>query len=343
MKLTLCAVQVVLKRYVEGRRLTKDRLRLCLYETEEFAAWLVAKHGISDFREVARAHIKEYVDHLCRQVSAASGRVYRKKTIKNKLGCLKALFRALSREELILLNPCEGVEFQAKGGEEKRGVLSEEEIALLLDGAEKDNPAGLRDRALFELMYSSGLRSGEAAKLLIGDVDFERRLVLVREGKFGKDRVVPMTEAAAAILCKYLDGRSGKDEPVFPGARAQMNPLTVWKRFRRLLSKAELLKPRLSPHSIRHSTATHLLEHGADVRYVQELLGHKSIQTTVGYTHMLPESLKRIYKSHHPRENAQYREVDGEYLASIERLVKHLEKTRKRRKGAQRKNQLYEK
>lgn len=335
MRLNLCAVEMVLTRRLEGRGFRKDHLRLSLHETEEFAAWLKGKHGISDFRDVGRRHVKEYVEYLCQRVSGATGRVYRKKTVRNKLSCLKALFRALAREELILVNPCEGVEFQDKGEEEKRGVLSEEEMARLLDGAEKDSPAGLRDRALFELMYSSGLRAGEAAKLLIGDLDFERRFVLVREGKFGKDRVVPMTGAAAAILYKYLEGRRDKEEPVFPGARAQMNPTTVWKRFRRLLKKAGLLKPRLSAHSIRHSTATHLLEHGADVRYVQELLGHKSIQTTVRYTHMLPESLKRVYKTYHPRENALHGETDGEYLAGIERLVKHVEEMRRRRKGAQ--------
>jgi site-specific recombinase XerD len=334
MKLNLCAVELVLTRRLEGRGFRKDHLLLSLHEVEEFAVWLEGRHGIFDFREVTRRHVKEYVDHLSRRLSNATGRRYRKHTVVNKLACLKALFRALSREELILVNPCAGIDFRITGEEEKRGILSEEEMTRLLDGAAEDNPAGPRDRALFELMYSSGLRAGEAAKLLIGDVDFERRFVLVREGKFGKDRVVPMTEAAAAILFKYLDGRSDKEEPIFSGARAQMSPITVWKRFRRLLNKAGLIKPRLSPHSIRHSTATHLLEHGADVRYVQELLGHKSIQTTVRYTHMLPESLKRIYKMHHPRENALHGETDGEYYSSIERLVKHVEEMRKKRRRA---------
>jgi site-specific recombinase XerD len=342
MKLNLGAVEVVLARRLEGRGFRKDHLRLSLHEAEELAAWLAQKHGITDFREVVREHVKEYVDYLCRRVSSATGRPYRKHTVANKLSCLKALFGALSREELILVNPCEGIDFRVKGEEEKRGILSEAEIAVLLDGAEEDNPAGLRDRALFEIMYSSGLRSGEAAKLLIGDVDFERRFVLIKEGKFGKDRVVPMTEAAAAILLKYLDGRSNKDEPVFPGERGHMAVCLVRRRLLRLLEKAGITRPRISPHSIRHSTATHLLEHGADVRYVQELLGHKCIQTTVRYTHMLPESLKRIYKTFHPRENAQHCEADGEYVLSIERLVKHLEKMRKRRKGAQGKKQLYE-
>jgi site-specific recombinase XerD len=338
MKLNLCAVLVVYKKEMASAGLGAKEVCRRLADTEEFAEWLKERYGIADFREVERRRVKEYLAHLEAKVKPKTGDHLRRETVKSKLTALRMLFRSLAREELILSNPCEEVEYKVRRDDGRRVVLSEEEMARLLDMAGDDNPAGLRDRAMFELMYSSGLRCAEVVKLAVTDVDFERRFVMIRNAKFGRDRVVPMTEAAAAILAKYLEtaGRL-REEPVFPGgAGGRMSPLTVWKRFRRLLKKAGLVKPLLSPHSIRHSTATHLLEHGAGVRQVQELLGHSCIQTTVGYTHMLTESLKRIYKTHHPGENACFREVDDEYRRSVERLigaVADMKRRHRRRKG----------
>jgi len=151
---------------------------------------------------------------------------------------------------------------------------------------------------------------------------------LIRNSKFGKDRVVPITETAEKFLKRYLAGRSSKSEYVFLSANGRITGSTVGHRFRDLLARHNMKRKNISAHSVRHSTATHLLEHGADVRYVQELLGHESIETTVRYTHTLHESLKRVYRIFHPRENEYFKEVDAEYVKKVEELLSYIKKAR---------------
>lgn len=165
-----------------------------------------------------------------------------------------------------------------------------EEILEIVDG---DTPLALRNRALLELMYSAGLRSAEAVALDLADVDFDREVVHVR-GKGGKERVVPLGEEAALQLARYLrTGRpslaAGANDAIFLSARGRrLDTSTV----RRLLRH---------PHRLRHAFATHLLEGGADLRVIQELLGHASLSTTQIYSHVDARRLRRVYDRSHPR------------------------------------------
>ncbi|HEU5490730.1 MAG TPA: tyrosine-type recombinase/integrase [Gaiellaceae bacterium] len=165
-----------------------------------------------------------------------------------------------------------------------------EEILEVVDG---DTPLALRNRALLELLYSAGLRSAEAVLLDLGDVDFDREVVHVR-GKGGKERVVPLGEEAAAHLARYLQlGRpalaAGANDAIFLSVRGRrLDTSTV----RRLLRH---------PHRLRHAFATHLLEGGADLRVIQELLGHASLSTTQIYSHVDARRLRRVYDKSHPR------------------------------------------
>ena len=165
-----------------------------------------------------------------------------------------------------------------------------EEILEVVDG---DTPLALRNRALLELLYSAGLRSAEAVALDLGDVDFDREVVHVR-GKGGKERVVPLGEEAAAHLARYLQlGRpalaAGANDAIFLSVRGRrLDTSTV----RRLLRH---------PHRLRHAFATHLLEGGADLRVIQELLGHASLSTTQVYSHVDARRLRRVYDRSHPR------------------------------------------
>jgi len=167
------------------------------------------------------------------------------------------------------------------------------EIDAILEVVEGDAPLALRNRALLELLYSAGLRSAEAVSLDLGDVDFERELVHVR-GKGGKERVVPLGEEAAAQLARYLQlGRpelaAGANDAIFLSVRGRrLDTSTV----RRLLRH---------PHRLRHAFATHLLEGGADLRVIQELLGHASLSTTQIYSHVDARRLRRVYDRSHPR------------------------------------------
>jgi len=168
------------------------------------------------------------------------------------------------------------------------------EIEALLAALEGDGPLALRNRALVELVYSAGLRSAEAVGLDLGDVDFEQELVHVRHGKGGKDRVIPLGEEAQHWLARYLrDARpelaAGANDALFLSARG------------RRLDTSTLRRVTPHPHRLRHAFATHLLEGGADLRTIQELLGHSSLSTTQVYSHVDPRHLRRAYDSAHPR------------------------------------------
>jgi site-specific recombinase XerD len=168
------------------------------------------------------------------------------------------------------------------------------EVESIVDSVRVDGPLGLRNAALVELVYSAGLRSSEAIGLDLGDVDFEQERVHVREGKGGKDRVVPLGEEAAALVGRYL--REARPQL----ARGAENALFLSARGRRLdTSTLRRLVPH--PHRLRHAFATHLLEGGADLRTIQELLGHSSLSTTQRYSHVDPKRLRRVYDHAHPR------------------------------------------
>jgi integrase/recombinase XerC/integrase/recombinase XerD len=168
-----------------------------------------------------------------------------------------------------------------------------EEIESIVDSLDGAGPLGLRNRALVELVYSAGLRSAEAVGLDLADVDFEQEQVRVR-GKGGKERVVPLGEEAALVVARYL--REGRPEL----ARGANDALFLSTRGRRLdTSTLRRLLPH--PHRLRHSFATHLLEGGADLRTIQELLGHSSLSTTQIYSHVDARRLRRVYDSSHPR------------------------------------------
>ena len=167
------------------------------------------------------------------------------------------------------------------------------EIEALLDVADGSEPLDLRNRALLELLYSGGLRSAEAVGLDLGDVDFEREAVHLH-GKGGKERVVPLGEEAAHHLARYLrDGRPtlarGAEDAVFLSARGRRLDTSTVRRILR------------HPHRLRHAFATHLLEGGADLRVIQELLGHSSLSTTQAYSHVDARRLRRVYDRAHPR------------------------------------------
>ncbi|MBM3679665.1 MAG: tyrosine recombinase XerC, partial [Actinobacteria bacterium] len=167
------------------------------------------------------------------------------------------------------------------------------EVEALVDEVATDGPLGIRDRALVELVYSCGLRSAEAVGLDLGDLDVERESLHVR-GKGGKHRVVPLGEEAAALVARYLrDARPqlahGAEDALFLSARG------------RRLDTSHLRRLVGNPHRLRHAYATHLLEGGADLRTIQELLGHASLSTTQIYSHVDARRLRRVYDRSHPR------------------------------------------
>ena len=289
--------------------------------------------NLFDLREVSVKVIREYLAHLDIMISEKTGKRLSGGTKRIAFTSVKLIFKSLYLAELIVANPCREITLKRQRIESVRAILTQDEIETLLSGIETATPIGLRDRTLFELLYSSGLRIGEALRLKVSDIDFDKREIAVRKGKMCKDRLVPVTAVAAAFLKLYLNrtGNRQKRGYLFEYNRRRLDKSTANKRFKDWAAKTGVFKKGLSLHSIRHSIATHLLENGADLRYVQELLGHESIETTVRYTHWNFESLKKYYKSYHPRENEYYEEVSGEYRTNLVKLKNELEKDRTRR------------
>jgi site-specific recombinase XerD len=201
-----------------------------------------------------------------------------------------------------------------KKGRQLPHFLPYHEVLELLELPELDNPLGLRDRAILELFYASGLRISELVQLDAGDIDWSSRMLHVT-GKGGKDRIVPFgSEAAGALGDYWEEGRPvlaarRKEHPVEPEEESavflnrlggRLTQRGVQYRVRKYVDKLALVR-RLTPHTLRHTFATHLLEGGADLRTVQELLGHESLSSTQIYTHITQAQLKAVYRSAHPR------------------------------------------
>ncbi len=289
-----------------------------------------------DLRDVKSKDIKEYVETL-KKTKTKYNKPFSEGTISNILSSIKGFFNYLFRNEYILLNPVEDLEIKLNT-KNARGVFSKEEMNTFLDCIELKGKHGQRDRAIFELIYSTGLRASEVINLTLTEVDLRERVLFVKNGKGAKDRYDPFNETALSFLKLYINNERKKIERYVKGEDKKILFLSIYgklaknkigKLFNKYLLKSGVEKKNRTLHSIRHSTATHLLKAGADVRYVAELLGHESIQTTVRYTHLLTDNIKKAYKSAHPRENQFYEEITGEYLKEIESLENELKQEKK--------------
>lgn len=185
-------------------------------------------------------------------------------------------------------------------------ALTEEQVERLLEAPDTESSLGLRDRAMLELMYATGLRVSELVGLTLPNVNLNQGVVRV-VGKGNKERLVPLGEEASRWLTAYLETarpalmKEATTPAVFvTGRRAGMTRQSFWLRVKRHALEAGIDRP-ISPHGLRHSFATHLLNHGADLRVVQLLLGHSDLSTTQIYTHVAREGLKRLHEEHHPR------------------------------------------
>jgi integrase/recombinase XerD len=226
-------------------------------------------------------------------------------TIHRKTACLRSFYRHLRREGILDSDPTANL-VGPRRTQKLPQVLSRGEVTKLLEQPRGTEPSALRDRALLELMYASGLRASEVTGLDVGDVDLED-LVLRARGKGSKERLVPVGRAAVDALQRYL----ARGRPALVGAREETRlfvnfrggPLTrqgLYKIVRRHALTAGLAD-RMSPHTLRHTFATHLLAGGCDLRSVQEMLGHADVATTQLYTHLSSERLKDVYFRAHPR------------------------------------------
>lgn len=244
---------------------------------------------------------------LRRFLAEMRGKNYSKRTIARKLAALRSFFKFLYREGHIPTNPITAVS-TPKLDKKLPKFLDVEKMARLIQSPAEDTPSGLRDRAILETLYSTGIRVSELVGLDLDDIDFISGVVKVF-GKGSKERMVPIGDQAMRAIRRYVDKRSRPaakrraegEKAVF--LNRQGRRLTD-RSVRRIVDKyirACSIEEKISPHSLRHSFATHLLDRGADLRSVQELLGHMNLSTTQIYTHVTMERLKAVYDKAHPR------------------------------------------
>jgi len=314
MTVTLCREQY--RRSMEGKGLSVKTIYIRLRSIDLFDQYL-QQNNKADLRETGQQDFTGFSDFLEEQELS-------KQTRSIYLYSLKRFFFWLFKEELIL-TPIDELIPLSKPEKVEKVIFTTEEIALFLDTIE-DN---FHDRAYFELLYSSGLRRNEALDLHWKDLSLSTRKLWVKQGKGRRDRCIPISKTACLFLRRWKKESGLRDRDyIFPGyygSGTHISDNAMRDRFRYYLKESGIKKKGLTIHSIRHSTATHLLEAGADIRYVSELLGHENIETTVVYTHPTEENQKKTYRMYHPRENAYYREMDKQYRKRVEVLRKRFD------------------
>ena len=269
-----------------------------------FVAW-AQEHGLREPIEVTRPVLERYQRHLF-YYRKKNGEPLSFRSQHARLVPLRVWFRWLTRQNHILHNPASELELPRLGRTLPKNILSVEEIERVMMQPDIEEPIGLRDRAILELLYSTGLRRLETIQLKLYDLSLDRGLILVRQGKGKKDRYVPIGERGAAWLGKYIrDARpelaiEPDDRTVF--LTAQGEPFSrdhlTWT-VRQQIVAADIGKAGAC-HLLRHCMATHMHENGADIRFIQQILGHEDIKTTQIYTHVALKALQQVYAATHP-------------------------------------------
>ncbi|TGM70700.1 site-specific tyrosine recombinase XerD [Leptospira levettii] len=266
------------------------------YDLNKFAIFLEKEH--INFLEVKANDIMRFLEEEReRKISA--------KTLAREVVAIRQFYKYLRDEKRLDSNPTEKIETP----EVARTIpdyLTQAEIEELFKNIKEDNLYELRDKCIFELLYSSGLRISEACNLKMSDIDMENMTITV-EGKGGRQRLVPFGEKSLEILKRYLTEsrteilKKRNCDFVFVSKKGSyINRKSVWRLLNHYIKRTKI-KKKVTPHTLRHSFATHLLENHADLKSVQELLGHIDISTTQIYTHMANKTLKEVHKKFHPR------------------------------------------
>jgi len=278
------------------RGLSRATLSAYRADLEGFARWLLSRGCALTAAESGDLH-----DYLAERIRAGA----RPRSTARLVSSMRRFYQHLVREGLARSDPSSRIDAPRLGRPLPRS-LTEVEVETLLAAPDASAALGLRDRAMLELLYATGLRVSELVGLSLARVNPRQGIVRVL-GKGGKERLVPVGEEALASLETYLrdarpellDGRPS--DAVFVTARGEgMTRQAFWHLIKRYARRAGIVRP-LSPHTLRHAFATHLLDHGADLRALQMLLGHSDLSTTQIYTHVARERLKQLHASHHPR------------------------------------------
>jgi len=289
------------------RNLSQITIYQADHELKTFTGFMRGNYSITDVREITAEHIESYRAYLSKRKSRRSGKVISDRYRYRLLGIAAGFLLYLEKSGHILSDPAKGLKRTAPKRAFPKTILTKDEIRELLAAPNIRKGSELKDRAIMEMLYGSGLRGCEIRGLKLNDLDMENNYAFIT-GKGNKDRIVPMTKAAVRYVKLYLERVRSK----YPAKSLEDSRLFI-NRQGKPLSKGYLgvmlneysarcgLEGKATPHAIRHTCATHLIENGAGVRYVQELLGHAWIDTTQIYTQVAPVNLKEAYNRTHPR------------------------------------------
>lgn len=277
---------------ITERNCTPESAGYYVNDVMQFSSFIEEK--VSSIPDIGAEHIMAYMQELSDSGLSVS-------SMSRKLSALRNLYKFLIEEKITESDPTENIDTPKKG-KKLPDVLTQEQVDRLLNSVNGRDALSIRNRAVLELLYACGLRVSELCSLRMGDIDFEERFVKVR-GKRMKERLIPAGRGALEAVKAYLKGGrpdTGEKSIVFLSRNGKsLSRMTVWNIIRKYSVEAGLKD--VHPHTLRHSFATHLLEGGADLRSVQEMLGHSSIVTTEIYTHVNRNYLRNIYNSYHPR------------------------------------------
>ncbi|MGB3917235.1 site-specific tyrosine recombinase XerD [Thiothrix litoralis] len=298
---TNCLNQALIDRFLDDfwseRGVSRNTLASYERDLRLLCHWLDERGGTLD--QASRGELLEYLAIRVRDGAKAA-------TTARLLSSLRRFYRWQVRENKRKDDPTAQIE-APKQGRHLPNTLSEAEVDALLNAPDTDNPLGLRDRAMLELLYATGLRVSELVSIRLGELSLQHGVIRIT-GKGGKERLVPMGEEAHDWIQTYLrDARptlmqsKAITEDVFVTTRGSgMTRQMFWVMIQRYAVEAGIVR-HISPHTLRHAFATHLLNHGADLRVVQMLLGHSDLSTTQIYTHVAQARLKDVHREHHPR------------------------------------------
>jgi integrase/recombinase XerD len=341
---------VLLSAWAEALRLkglAESYVEQCVTSISRFIVFC-QERSVTKARDVTKPVIERYQRHLFHLVKEGKedeGELLSLKTQHQRLLAIKLFFRWLARNDYVLSNPASEIELPRLPPTRPPEILSPSEVDRVLAAPDLDTHVGVRDRAILETLYSTGMRRGELSRLKVSDLDHEAGLVRIRHGKGKKERLIPIGSRALAWIHRYfLDARpalvAGPDDGTLflTVAGRPFWPDNLTNLARRYVKKAGIKKPG-SCHVFRHTMATRMLENGADIRFIQEMLGHASLDATQIYTHVSVRKLKEIHTATHPAATLEPRRREGEDdelpLLAAEPVRNHGEEDENGKSGAQ--------
>lgn len=300
-------------------RKTKCNLKSTREDINCFIRYLKQKK-ITDLKKVTKKDLDNYQTHLYYWRYPRNGQEHKLSTVTQikRLSVLRTFFRHLVQADLLYHNPASDIELPKRPQTLPRGILTKKELKKLFNACNLNTVYGYRDRVIFEVFYATGVRITELACLKIGDLDLKEGYLRILEGKGLKDRTVPLTNVSIAYLTEYLQNvrphlanykKPEFKDLVFLTRSGTFFEKSAMLKMLKIYQKKIKLDYPLTGHTFRHTLATELLRGGADIRQIQEILGHESLSTTQKYVHIIQDDLKKVHSKTHPREQVKSQSI----------------------------------